>query len=466
MARWGELVKRMLLKQTAKVATSSPRKHFRVSAPLRKVGTEHAYNPEFVSLGPNHFRKPEAASQAHCEDLMMYSINERYKVNSAAKLCHEMNIRSKQWRLDDIVNEIELMRPQIESFYDWSNTDEEYRIDLGLMMAVDSFFILQILFGHGRRAHHTQIKCDIVKLENQIPLCVLKQVFDKVKEAILHPDLYRHILYYQDSSRINRLMLQRACKELSPFDITPAEEQIDSAVEKEPHLLGCIHAIISRFLPIQQHVQAEKGKPNPLQKICNYLALHVVEKMCRILHLPTYNPGDFPIDGYTAEELGKAGIKFKAFSDPSSQYIWFDKYSHRLILPRMIVTSPTHTEAFFKNLLAFESRNAGHNDHVRHFIQLMDALIDTSRDIRKLRKSGVIRVGSALPDESLMKSWDKVHQPFSSGHLEPPDELKQALDEFLTERYCIIKCRILISKYLTPSGIFKLFSNFIKKGMI
>ena len=41
-----------------------------------------------------------------------------------------------------------LMRPHIESFYDWSNmTDDEYRDDLALMMVVDSFFILQFLFG-------------------------------------------------------------------------------------------------------------------------------------------------------------------------------------------------------------------------------------------------------------------------------------------------------------------------------
>ena len=75
----------------------------------------------------------------------------------------------------------EMMRPQIESSYDRLNTDDEYRNDLSIMMVVDSFFILQFIFGHDRHAHGNQIKCDILKLENHIPLFVLKEVFDKVE---------------------------------------------------------------------------------------------------------------------------------------------------------------------------------------------------------------------------------------------------------------------------------------------
>ena len=82
----------------------------------------------------------------------------------------------------------EMMQLQIESSYDWLNTANEYRNDLSIMMVVDSFFILQFLFGHDRHARDIQIKRDILKLENQIPLFVLKEVFDKVKEALLRPD--------------------------------------------------------------------------------------------------------------------------------------------------------------------------------------------------------------------------------------------------------------------------------------
>ena len=36
----------------------------------------------------------------------------------------------------------EMMWSQIESSYDWLNTDNEYRNDLSIMMVVDYFFIL------------------------------------------------------------------------------------------------------------------------------------------------------------------------------------------------------------------------------------------------------------------------------------------------------------------------------------
>jgi hypothetical protein len=439
----------MLLKQTPKVATNARRKLLRVSASLRNADPP-AYIPNFVSLGPNHFRKPETDSQ--CDDLMMISTNEGYKVKSAAILWHKlMNIQTKRLSLDDMVNDIEEMRPHIESFYDWSNTDNDYRNDLGLMMAVDCFFILQFLFGHDRRAHGIQIKCDILKLENQIPLSVLKLVFDKVKKALLHPHLY-HDIYYKEACRINRLLVLKAYKELCPFDITPDDIQSD-----EPHLLACIHAIVLQFLQIQQDLQDEREphllgcvpKPSRPQKISNFLQVRVLEKMCRIFvnFFSAYKPGDFPIKGYTAEELAKAGIKFKSFSKPS-EYIWFDKYSQKLYLPRMTVTSPTQTEVFFKNLLAFEFNDddAG-SHHVRHFVQLMDALIDTSQDVRRLRKAHVICLRSALSDKDLAKIWDSMHKPFSTGHLEPPEELKQALDDVLIAHCCTIKCKIWLSEH-------------------
>lgn len=173
----------------------------------------------------------------------------------------------------------------------------------------------------------------------------------------------------------------------------------------------------------------------------------------------TLSPIDFdlPIKGYIVEELAKAGIKFKSFST-LSQCIWFDKYSHTLYLPRMTVTSPTQTEVFFKNLLALEFNDGARSNEVRHFIQLMDALIDTSRDVRRLRKSHVIRLGSALSDNALAKIWDSMHKPFSTGHLEPPQELKQLLDQVLTSKCCIIKCRIVLSTHFTSiiSFVFRL----------
>lgn len=432
MARWGEKVRQMLLKQTSKVTTKTP-KIFRVPEYLRKVSKD-AYIPRFVSLGPYHFRKPKA--EFPYDDLN----KEDYKVNSVATISQRFSkkksedpAKDKEVILDDMVKDIEFMRPQLESFYDWSNTHIDYPHDLGLMMAVDSIFILQLLFSHDGRAHAIEIKCDILKLENQIPLAVLTLVFDKVKEALLHRDHYKGMCS-QDAGTIKRLLVQTAYKELSPYDIAPDDKQIDDIVQREePHLLGCIHAIVSGFLRIQP--AQDDREPSPRQKISR------VEKMCRKIW--GHKPGDFPIKGYTAEELTKAGIKFKSFSK-RSDYIRFDKDSQILYLPQMTVTSPPQTEVFFKNLLALECNDTARSNEVRHFIQLMDALIDTSRDVCILKRSHVILVGSALSSEALAKIWHSMHEPFSAGHLEPPEDLKQALDHVLTTKCCIIQCKIAL----------------------
>jgi hypothetical protein len=50
------------------------------------------------------------------------------------------------------------------------------------MMVVDSFFLLQFLFGHCRSEHGSNIKC---MLENQIPLFVLRDMFDKVETTLV-----------------------------------------------------------------------------------------------------------------------------------------------------------------------------------------------------------------------------------------------------------------------------------------
>ena len=77
---------------------------------------------------------------------------------------------------------------------------------------------------------------------------MLKEVFDKVKEALLYPNPYG-VMYDQDPVRINKLLVQKVYKELSSFDITIDDVRIDDIVEKgEPHLLACIYTIFYPFM--------------------------------------------------------------------------------------------------------------------------------------------------------------------------------------------------------------------------
>jgi len=79
------------------------------------------------------------------------------------------------------------------------------------------------------------IKCDILKLENQVPLSVMKTIFEYAKEALIFDDRF------QDFNGL----LQKTCLMLSPFSVDDVSSDNDTkvisdAVEKEPHLLGCM----------------------------------------------------------------------------------------------------------------------------------------------------------------------------------------------------------------------------------
>jgi len=218
------------------------------------------------------------------------------------------------------------------------------------------------------------IKCDILKLENQIPLSVLKEVFHYGKVISMDQD-FNNVLY---KTYIN----------LCPFDqmgVTNYEARLNLG---EPHLLGLMHALVSPFLQIKagwmdlgpNRTFCEKTKhflEERVADICSFFVAHTSKK----------GQDDF-INACSAEQLDKAGIKFKSFSS-SWEQIRFDKYSDTLYLP-WITVSHIHTEVFLRNMLALEFNDPSRNC-VTIYVGFMDCLIDTQDDIRVLKDSHVIR---------------------------------------------------------------------------
>jgi hypothetical protein len=190
----------------------------RVARPLLNVKPE-LYIPQFVSLGPYHHSRLEndmgsssAGGTYEFLELKM-STAEVYKVKSVATLSQKLRDHGNSF--DELVERIRRMQPDIQRFYDWpiSNKDELYSQNFALMMAVDSSFLLSFLFGLFGLDDQPQqqpadpgspssdddiittlstlqicIKCDILKLENQIPLSVLKEVFDYGKVSFIYQD--------------------------------------------------------------------------------------------------------------------------------------------------------------------------------------------------------------------------------------------------------------------------------------
>lgn len=382
----------------------------RVPAPLLEMKPE-AFIPRLLSLGPYHRSKLEKLIDSPCAELKI-SMSERYKVKSAVTLSQKLRQSGKNFKC--IVEIMNRMRPEIESFYGLpSSTEGEYSKNFALMMAVDSSFLLQflnIMFSLSIstltldpatesffRAYFWCIGHDILKLENQIPLPVLKEVLDYVKETI------------DDES----IPLLTNCCTMSPFkfDIECGiPQKLIDEMEKEPHILGCIHTFLSIVLQMQSGTKRQKGRMGILMHKFNDTLKNWISGL-----LPAVP--DIAVDfseGMSARQLVKAGIKFKSFNK-FPDYIRLDKYSGTLYLPHICLNDIV-SDVWLRNMLALEFNDALRPKYVTRYVDLMGHLIQSPDDVRILLDRHVISPGFfQLTDECTAKMWHDLRQPFIIG---------------------------------------------------
>lgn len=442
-----------------------------------------AYIPQCFSLGPLHHWKLE---KAYIDSGSMggYRISnaEAYKGKSAARISHKLRTCGKNF--DNIVEMMDQMLPEIACFYDWrplsGSMKSDYSMNFALMMAVDSSFLLSFLFTLFRFQDLSQpagshlsldgdvirlcstlqasIKCDIMKLENQIPLYVLKGVFEKVKEAFtVHKG-------FQDFN----LLLQKTCSEFSPFrrpeiDSDDERERIIKNIDEEPHLMGCMHAFVSPLL--QMHAAGEDKRPanRPLLQKLNRFLENLVIWVSRFL---TTNPNIERqiLKGISVGQLERAGIKVKSFSMAGDQ-IRVDKYSRTLYLPAITV-SDLSTEVFLRNMVALELNEAFRPKSVTHYVTLMGCLIQSPDDVRLLRENDVIyREYCPLTDDVIVNIWNSIRHRSLAGSLLNTSQVNvaRALQEVLEKNYRKIyykdEIRRMILEFRTIWGLIDYFSS-------
>ncbi|GLJ28978.1 hypothetical protein SUGI_0571940 [Cryptomeria japonica] len=375
-----------------------------------------AYTPHMVSLGPyhRHTLKDVAVGDYH-QRLTYLSQMDAYKLSFAREAT--ANNPSIINSLVEKITEPDQIKA-LEEFYDWKVGEEDSK-KFGWMMTLDAFFLSYILHSswdteNGDTEEDSvvpglaSIRCDILKLENQIPLFLLNEVERTLQAKGIEDPLH---------SRIPRL-----CS-FQIFDL-----HLDD-LEKEEHLLGSVHKYVSSFLQIDTQQKTLKST------FCRITLGDAVAAICGIFfpHPAKRGRRDF-LNKYNAEELSHAGITFKAFTEPGS--VRFDKYSDTLYLPQIII-SDTYTEVLLRNLLALEFVDARRRKDVSNYVELMDCLIDTDVDVALLRSSQVIvRQSMMITDEYVAKMWDGMCKPFFfSGFLEPPQGLKSQIKEVLIKNY-------------------------------
>lgn len=392
----------------------------RVATPLRKTSPE-AYIPKFVSIGPYHHSILEKDIESSCPERKI-STAETYKAKAAATLSQKLRKRGKSFK--SIVDLMEEMRPDIDRFYHWPATGsnstttevEERPQNFALMMAVDSSFLLDFISRYiSRKANYSLyldplqvcIKSDILKLENQIPLTVLRRVFEYKREASEPEDL----------NDLNDLLL-KACRELSPFEIINVsdnhmEQYLLNEAAPKKHLLYCMHAFVSPILKIQQEEkELELTRWQIVWQILKLILVAPVIWVALLLPSPSFERMYEIV--LNAEKLVKNGIKFKSLSE-QHKTIGMDSYSGTLYLPRIYVFE-MYTEVLLRNLVALEYNDASRGTAVMRYVGIMDSLIQTPEDVRVLRRHHIIATDT-VADECIAKMWKDLVRPFFTGQV-------------------------------------------------
>lgn len=400
------------------------------------VSKPEAYVPQQVSLGPYHHWHPE-----------LYEM-ERYKISAAKRIQKQLPGLKFQHLVDHLVKFEHSIRSCYHRCLDFNGET------LAWMMAVDASFLLEFLqiyavregrvltrvpsrMSHlvdytGRKSAHNVILRDIMMLENQIPLFLLRKVLEfqyassqaaddmlslmlnglvkelcpfKMMEKDPHCDLAKHahlleLLYFMLVPKTEQLPEIMDPIERSETDEVPKEELKSTFISSlDGGLVHCIkEVIVSR--PIKFLVMI------PWKIITNLPVLSTVKQLAEIFFYQEKNDlkpeDDFSghnnsssnrpplveeIQIPSVTELVAAGVQFVPTNGDLST-IKFDDGTATFRLPS--VRLDVNTEVILRNLVAFETSAASGPLVFTRYTELMNGIIDTVEDVKLLRRKGIV----------------------------------------------------------------------------
>lgn len=410
----------------------------RVRIGLRAEKPE-AYNPRSVSLGCFHSRE--------------YELNEFKCKNFPG---------SKLPNRDDELNKLshKIIEVHGKDIREWYGPDQNYGYcsdrELGTNIAQDGLFLLQFLCQVSRKAaknrkaprYISQIKYyeveeDIMKLENQIPLFVLKTVIEWEAQT------YQWIL---TGDHVLKSILRRAVwHKLSPF--ASPFVPISVPVNYKSHLLEFVYDnIIAGFKPVSTG-NSKRHQVRKRHNVCkrhqslshqvyslSQQVLGFVYKKVIVLFESDSTGNDKRIDLLLprVEQLHERGVKF-AKQKGHDLYVSFDRKTCTLKLPA--IKMEDRTDAVMRNLLAFEdTKNA--EKPLTCYVVMMNRLIDKDKDVQLLRNKGIIHsdLGS---DEEVAEIWNKMAKGLEKNT--PYGSIDSVIDDVMT--FYTSKYRILWAQF-------------------
>ncbi|XP_031282951.1 UPF0481 protein At3g47200-like [Pistacia vera] len=299
---------------------------YRISQRIRQLN-ESACTPRTVSIGPFHHGKEELKAMEEQKLAFLRDFLERTEISIMDFLLY---IKDK---------EVELREYYAETINIGSNEFVE-------MMLLDAAFIIEFLLklsisggGHFAETSYStafDIWPDIWKLENQLPMFMLKGLFELATNGM------------SNNLSLCKLIHNLLINSIGYYLKKIEEDLVEIRFSEAKHLLDWLRVCLQ---PPELHSQNEfKTATTP-----------------------------------TITELEQAGVKFKV---GSSKYFSDITFKNGILeIPKLLIAADT--EILFMNLLAYEQLNCS-TRYSNDYIVLMNHLVRTRKDEEILIQNGVI----------------------------------------------------------------------------
>lgn len=422
--RWIDQIRKILDKEVK--VPIDPVSIFRVQATL-SISKREAYVPQVVALGPYHHFRPE-----------LYEM-ERYKLAAAIRLQKELKSLEIEKLVEELNRELELkVRACYHKYLDFDG------VTLAWVMAIDGIFLLDFLHRYnlspstytahlvdstGRPLANGSVLRDILMLENQIPIFVLRKILFIQRESLPElannglPDLRRTLMDFCDS--------------LSPLEI---KDDPYVEVSQAAHLLDFLYQLIVPKQPKLENIGSCRDPMNTedknsatnidhhtisfldtskffeviskLWKMISTLNLRIIQWIARPLKLlvavsssVSGTPGlksQAPTDAASTgkpenaieeihipsvNQLYNVGVVFRSATG-GIEAVGFNPQTKVFTLP--VIHLDVDSEVVMRNLVAYETAINPESLVFTRYTELMSGIVDTVEDARLLKKKKII----------------------------------------------------------------------------
>ncbi|XP_062163780.1 putative UPF0481 protein At3g02645 [Alnus glutinosa] len=366
-----------------------------------------AYIPQLIALGPYHHQRLELFEMEH------------YKLTSAKRLQKNLHPIKFCHLVNHIAESDSTLRACYHRFLEFD------RETLAWMFAIDTSFLLEYLhtysaktegslvrisskmahlIDHTRRktAHHA-IVGDIIMLENQIPLFLLREV-------------HKFFLLHEDHDQALATMLMGFCKDLLPIKYINYQHFREECFERA-HLLELLYHMFAPKLQLVPDCEQEEPKADEeigwfRKALKSFLAaliyinlapLRLLSKICKSKAIMLLVTLPFTILSYVLHLGNKGTWKVHLRSCCGLESINFDNCCGKFYLP--VIHLDDNSEVVLRNLVAYEACIAPEVMIFTRYTELMNGIIDGEEDVRILREAGII-LNRLKSDEEVATLWN------------------------------------------------------------